>query len=192
MSTYHYDSKVTIGPKVYLQRVYYTMPYIPASNEPTWDEEDDLHQKYSNFSKCIYSSKYKDSKCYHYLFTKDLKQELQNFVASSPDFSCILPIGSTHPLVYTFAEHLHSLTGATVINCIKKIQKNVFSVESNTFLPKGKILVIDDITTSGKAIETAINELVNKLNIDVANIEVLCIAKTERNLYDWDAVKIIS
>lgn len=192
MSIYYYDLPIFIGTKAYFQRIYYAMPYIPVTNHPIWDEKDPLHKSYSDLSKCIYSSKYKDSSCHYYLFKKDLYQGLHDYVSASPNFSCILPIGSNHRLVQLFAEYLNTLTSAPIIDCIHKIDKNEFAIKPNTFLPKGKILVIDDITTSGKAIEAAITELSNQITIDVSNIHVLCIAKTERNLYEWDDNKLIS
>ncbi|NOU63216.1 hypothetical protein GC096_04035 [Paenibacillus sp. LMG 31461] len=193
MSIFSYQHPIAIGSRVRFKTIYYAMPYIPASNNPIWNEEDEEHQRYSNFSKCIYSAKYKDSNCHYYLFKKDLAQNFSNFFTNYTNITSVLPIGSTHPLVNLFANYINTNYKIPIIDCIQKVEKSVFKIADDIVIPDtGNILVIDDITTSGAAVTSAVTCLVNQKSIDLDRIVILCIGKTERDLIEWDTSKILA
>jgi predicted amidophosphoribosyltransferase len=75
---------------------------------------------------------------------------------------------------------------------INKVEKGVFTLDNNKTLPEGKILLVDDIITSGSAIVSAIQTLLKTGKYQLEDIDILCIGKTERDLNVWDNNKVIA
>lgn len=181
---YHFT---LIGEHFTLIDVCYAMPYMPSSHQEknNWVQDDENHTNFLNYSRKIYASKFRESQSYYYLFHNDLNSTLTGYLQSL-DITAIVPIPSSHPLVKLFAKFIHDHTHAPVINCMTKVDHAQFQIDSNTALPSGNILLIDDITTSGASIINAVGLLHTELHRDVTDLTVLCIGKTERDYVRWD------
>ncbi|KHF28366.1 hypothetical protein CM49_06617 [Paenibacillus sp. P1XP2] len=174
------------------KEVFYAMPFMPVTGEPRiWDSNNEEHERYINLCRKIYSSKYKNSNSYYYLFNEDLLDTFESFF-NWTDARTVIPIGSTHPLVYHFADYISSAIGCSTLDVINKVEKGVFTLDNNKTLPEGKILLVDDIITSGSAIVSAIQTLLKTGKYQLEDIDILCIGKTERDLNVWDNNKVIA
>ncbi len=180
-----------IGEHFALIDVYYAMPYMPASKreDNNWTQDNEDHVNFLTYSKKIVASKYHNSQSYYYLFNEDLNSTLMRYLQSL-DITAIVPIPSSHPLVTLFANFIQDQTRIPIIDCMTKVDHAQFQINSNTVLPPGHILLIDDITTSGSSIINAMGLIHTGLHRNVTGITVLCIGKTERDYVRWDREKI--
>lgn len=169
-------------------RVNYLMPYIPATSTVEVDDNNAQHRKYKTYSSKIYSSKYRDSNSFHYLFTDDLKSNIQSFVSDNNDIKYIIPTGSSHPLVIKFAEHLTQFfTDCQIVNCIKRVEKGEFQyIPPDVTFTNGSILIIDDVITSGSSLQNTAITFMDASSQNINNIKFLCIGKTTRNMFEWE------
>lgn len=165
----------------------FLMPYIPSSGDKIYDTNIPHHSRYQQNSIKIYNSKYYNSGAYYYLF-QDLTNEITSFLNEHSDIRYIVPVGSTHQLVYKFADHIsEKKSNSRVVNCLQKVDRRVFNyIQTGTNFSEGKILIVDDIFTSSDTMRNAVKTFVDMTQLTYDNIEMLCIGKTTRNMTQWD------
>lgn len=169
-------------------KINYLMPYLPSSGEKEYDENNSDHLRYQRNSTKIYNSKYKSTNAYYYLF-RDLNNGISKFLRDHNDIKYVIPVGSTHPLVYRFAEHIcANITGARIIDCLQKQDKRIFTftLDNVTFPKDTKVLLVDDVITSSATLKSAVQVIKNSTNLSYNDIKMLCIGKTIRNLNEWN------
>lgn len=171
------------------KEVSYFFPYLPASGETKLLSDNHRHIEFQQYSSKLYSSKYRNTKAYYYLFN-DLDKYINTFVSNHPEIQFIIPIGSTHSLVDNFSERLKTKYRSPIIlKCLEKVEKAVFTYNSNTLI-NGKVLLVDDVFTSGSTIKSALDVLLKNTDLQLNEIFILCIGKTERNYIEWDEYKV--
>lgn len=160
--------------------VYYCTCYIPVTGEVTTGSEDKEYKEYILNSKRIYSSKYRNSVSYNYLF-----QEIKDDILEIPgvdDIDYVVPVPSSHPLAEKIARMVSDHLEIPFADLLIKLDKNDFTYRPGEKIKRNsKILLVDDIFTSGSAFDESLRVLKEHFGISKDNITLFAIAKTERN-----------